>query len=423
MSGSPGHETPWSDYWTSAPWRLLEVERAMTEDRQADGSESRVDELVHDLYVTALEFDWALKPEDIVDLSRRPHAKPARRRVGVVLVAAAILVVFFVPFPHLSVFDRLGDHPGVISTGAPKTPACKIEGLEITYFGGSGAAGTAITSFKMTNTSKVACVLSGYPTLRFFTGPPSAPRSFAVKISHNGPGIAFASHPRPVLLTPSGSSGSAGKGAGLLFTSGDFASNGSGDCPQVTSIVLRLGDSGPGKRVFLWYPTNVCRSPAWANVSSFFPASSLDSYTLPTISPYCAMSDLLVSAGKGEAGLGHLGLPILFRNVAPIPCAVSSYPSVGFLDKSGRRVATAKDTSSGYLGGLPQGTANLLASTSCLAKRHRHWWRDWTQKPTAVPALVIRHLSCRFLASLVSPRQFASPTVSMPVPISRCTPS
>ena len=30
------------------------------------------------------------------------------RRVGVVLVAAVIIVVFFVPLPHVSIFDRLG---------------------------------------------------------------------------------------------------------------------------------------------------------------------------------------------------------------------------------------------------------------------------------------------------------------------------
>ncbi|MGA2529445.1 MAG: DUF4232 domain-containing protein [Acidimicrobiales bacterium] len=330
----------------------------MTEDRRVGSFESRVDELVHDLYTSALAFDWVLKPEDIVGSSRRPRVKRARRRVGVVLVAAAILVVFFVPFPHLSVFDRLGHHPSAISTGAPKTPVCKIGQLEITYYGGSGAAGTAITSFKLSNSSKVACVLGGYPTVQFFAGTLSAPRSFAVNVSHTGPGIAFASHPRAMLLTPSSSSGSVSRGAGFLFTSADFASNGSGKCPQVTSIVIRLRDSGRGKRVFLWYPANVCRSPAWANVSSFFPASSLDSYALAPISPWCTMSELSVSAGEGDTGLGHVGLPILFRNMTPIPCGMSSYASVGLLDKSGRRVATAKDTLSGYLGGLSEGTVN-----------------------------------------------------------------
>jgi Tol biopolymer transport system component len=330
----------------------------VAEDSQFQSSESPVDGLVRDLYTTALGFDWELEPEDIVGPSRRPGAKRVPRRVGAVLVAAAILVVFFVPFPHLSVFDRLGHRPSAVSTSGPKTQLCKIGQLRITYYGESAAAGTAITSFKVTNASKVACVLSGYPTVQFFTGTTSAPRPFAVEVSHDGPGIAFASHPRPVVLAPSGSSASAGKAAGLLFTSGDFAADGSGNCPQVTSIVVRLRDSGRGTRVFLWYPTNVCRSPASANVSSFFPASSLDPYALPTIIPWCTMSDLSVSIGEGDAGLGHVGMPILFRNVTVIPCGLSSYPSVGLLGASGRRVATAKDTPSGYLGGLASGTTS-----------------------------------------------------------------
>ncbi|MGA3215403.1 MAG: DUF4232 domain-containing protein [Acidimicrobiales bacterium] len=330
----------------------------MTGDRQFRFSESPVDELVGDLYATALEFDWELEADDIVGSSRRPGTKRARRRVGVGLVAAAIAAVFFVPFPHLSVFDRLGHHPSAISTNRPKTPVCKIGQLSITYHGTSAATGTVITAFKVSNSSKADCVLGGFPKVQFFTGALSAPRPFVVDISHDGPGVAFATGPRPIILAPSGSAGSAGKSAGFLFTSTDFAFNGSSNCPQVTSIVVRLVDSGQGEHALLWYPSNVCRSPAAVNVSSFFPASSLDSYALPSNSPLCTMSDLAVGAGLGGAGLGHVGLPVLFRNRTRIPCRVGSYPSVAVLDRSGRKVATAKDTLSGYLGGLPEKTVN-----------------------------------------------------------------
>ncbi len=338
--------------------RRLGAVSAMTDDRETRSSESPVDELVRGVYSTALHFDWDLAPDDILGATRPPRTKRVRGRVSVALVAAAILVVFFVPLPHLSIFDRLGARPTVPSTSAPKTPVCKIGQLSITDYGGSAATGTGITSFKVADSSKVACVLSGYPTVQFFTGTTDAPRAFAIDVSHDGPGVAFASHPRSIVLGPSGSSTSASNGAGLLFTSGDFASNGSGNCPQVTSIVVRLHDSGQGKRVFLWYPSNVCRSPASVNVSAFFPASSLDSYTLPDISPVCEMSDLSVTAGRGDAGLGHVGLAILFRNVSVIPCRMRYYPSVSLLDASGRRVATGKETPSGYLGGLPQGMSD-----------------------------------------------------------------
>ena len=267
--------------------------------------------------------------------------------------AVAVLVVVVVPLQPLSVFDHL-EHQAR-ATPAVATAPCKIGQLDIVYYGGSGAAGTAITGFKVTNSSKVACVLGGYPTVSFFTGTTSAPRPLAVIVSHQGPGIAFAVHPRPIVIGPSATTKSASKQAALVFTSDDFASDGSDNCPHVTSIVVRLRDAGQGTRVFLWYPSLVCRSPASASVSSFFPASILDSFTLPDLFPICTTSGLRVTAGTGEAGLGHAGLPILFRNVSVIPCRMRYYPSVGLLDASGRRVATARDTPSGYLGGLPAG--------------------------------------------------------------------
>ncbi len=268
--------------------------------------------------------------------------------------AVAVLVVFVVPLQRSGALDRSGHQPG--ATSAAATAPCKIGQLDIVYYGESGAAGTSIVGFKVTDSSKNACDLSGYPTVEFFTGTTSAPRPLAVNVSHEGPGIAFAAHPRPIVVGPSATATSADKQAAFVFTSADFASDGSDNCPLVSSIVVRLPQTGQGTRVFLWYPSLVCRSPASASVSSFFPASSLDSYTLPDLSPPCTTSDLRVIAGGGEAGLGHVGLLILFRNVSVIPCRMRYYPSVALLDASGRRVATAKDTPSGYLGGLPAGT-------------------------------------------------------------------
>ena len=267
--------------------------------------------------------------------------------------AVAAFVLFVIPFQGSGMLDRAGHQPS--ATSAASTALCRIGQLDIVYYGESGAAGTAIAGFKVTNSSKIACDLSGYPALEFFTGTTSAPRPLAVNVSHEGPGIAFAAHPRLIVMGPSATATSAGKQAAFVFTSADFASDGSDNCPQVSSIVVRLPQTGQGTRVFLWYPSLVCRSPASAGVSSFFPASSLDSYTLPDLSPPCTMSHLRVIAGGGEAGLGHVGLPILFRNVSVIPCRMRSYPSVALLDASGRRVATARDTPSGYLGGLPAG--------------------------------------------------------------------
>jgi DNA-binding beta-propeller fold protein YncE len=71
--------------------------------------------------------------------------------------------------------------------------------------------------------------------------------------------------------------------------------------------------------------------------------------------PQCQNGDLAVSPGRPELGLGHEGLPILFRNVTPGPCMIFGYPGVAALNAKGRQVAQAVRTPSGYLGGLVSG--------------------------------------------------------------------
>lgn len=53
--------------------------------------------------------------------ARRHRQRPWARRLGVVLVAAAILVVFFVPLPRLSLFRRLVSSPRLGTTGGGTT--------------------------------------------------------------------------------------------------------------------------------------------------------------------------------------------------------------------------------------------------------------------------------------------------------------
>jgi Protein of unknown function (DUF4232) len=72
----------------------------------------------------------------------------------------------------------------------------------------------------------------------------------------------------------------------------------------------------------------------------------------PTTPPPCTGSELAVSAGQAGAGLGHEGLPILFRNISPTACSLYGYPGVAGLNSSGQQVIHATRTSSGYLGGL-----------------------------------------------------------------------
>ncbi len=98
----------------------------MTENREPRSFDRRVDEALRDLYTAAMEFDWNAGPEEILGSSRHPRSTRVRRRASVVLVAIAIVVVFFVPFPHSSVFDRLSRQPNRNVPGSHKPSADKL---------------------------------------------------------------------------------------------------------------------------------------------------------------------------------------------------------------------------------------------------------------------------------------------------------
>ena len=81
-------------------------------------------------YADASRIDWPFIPSDVTEQPARPRRHRRRRPPGpwthrllVVAVAAAILVVFFVPLPHLSLFKRLvtPTKPTVATSGS-KTP-------------------------------------------------------------------------------------------------------------------------------------------------------------------------------------------------------------------------------------------------------------------------------------------------------------
>jgi hypothetical protein len=67
--------------------------------------------------------------------------------------------------------------------------------------------------------------------------------------------------------------------------------------------------------------------------------------------PACANADLTVWVGARGAGLGHVGLTIVFTNGSHHQCTLYGYPGVAGLDRTGRQVTQALRTLSGYLGG------------------------------------------------------------------------
>jgi hypothetical protein len=69
----------------------------------------------------------------------------------------------------------------------------------------------------------------------------------------------------------------------------------------------------------------------------------------------CSSTDLEVSLGQGDAGLGHVGIPIVFTNIGTTACTLYGYPGVAMLDSQGEQVVQATRTLTGYLGGLESG--------------------------------------------------------------------
>jgi hypothetical protein len=77
--------------------------------------------------------------------------------------------------------------------------------------------------------------------------------------------------------------------------------------------------------------------------------------------PGCANADLAVGVGRTGAGLGHVGLTIVFTNGSRHLCTLYGYPGVAGVDRTGRQVTQAVRTLSGYLGGSYTKTTVRLA--------------------------------------------------------------
>ena len=65
----------------------------------------------------------------------------------------------------------------------------------------------------------------------------------------------------------------------------------------------------------------------------------------------CANADLTVSVGPSGAGMGHVGLTIVFTNSSDHQCTLTGYPGVAGMDSTSRKVTQALQTLGGYMGG------------------------------------------------------------------------
>lgn len=65
----------------------------------------------------------------------------------------------------------------------------------------------------------------------------------------------------------------------------------------------------------------------------------------------CTAHQLVLTAGKENGGVGHVGFPLRFTNTSVGKCSLHGYPGVQALDKHGKPNMNAERTKSGYLGG------------------------------------------------------------------------
>ena len=93
-------------------------------------------------------------------------------------------------------------------------------------------------------------------------------------------------------------------------------------------------------------------SPSASAPSPAVPTRAVSSLPPDEPAAYCRLTELRVSAGQGDAGLGHEGGAIVFTNVGRRVCELTGYPGVAAVDASGRQVAQARRTLRGYLGGV-----------------------------------------------------------------------
>ena len=120
------------------------------DDDALDPVEQEVESRLRAAAAAAASAPWELSHDELTRVSRRPdRARVFGRRVGVVLVAAVIIVVFFVPLPHVSIFDRLGKSATTPATSiGPAAAAADFQpglvvpaGSATVYVLGSGRCG------------------------------------------------------------------------------------------------------------------------------------------------------------------------------------------------------------------------------------------------------------------------------------------
>ncbi len=128
----------------------------------------------------------------------------------------------------------------------PSAPACSTTDLSgvVNASPGGAAAGSTYYPLNLTNTSKTACYLFGYPGVSFVTGPSGS--QIGQPASRN-PAVA----PRTVILTPGGT-------AHVTVQVVDALNYSKSDCKPVTAHWLKVFPPGQFTALYIKFTATTC---------------------------------------------------------------------------------------------------------------------------------------------------------------------
>lgn len=151
-------------------------------------------------------------------------------------------------------------------------------------------------------------------------------------------------------------------------------------------------------------------SPTPATPSSPPPAPA-PSTTAPNGGPPPCLTKQLSTIDKpGAAGLGHVGIVLVFTNKGPT-CTLSGYPGVDGV-RAGTAVVHAQRTLSGYLGGAPSVAAVTLTAGQSASALLEGFGAPVSGQPcTAYTSLLVTPPNNRESAPLTSRAPLCSPQI------------
>jgi hypothetical protein len=280
-------------------------------------------------WVTPGTIGYTSRATCVADARPRPHAQPlpsvamegVRARAVRGGAAARLIAAICVSAAAGYGAGHLTARAAAPSAGAAPVAVrpCRLSQLDISYFGSSGAAGTAMWGFGVSLAEGPRCSLDGFPEIRLETGQLAHLAPLAPSLASDDAAMPGAGAGRPIMLASS-------HAAGFVLTSRDFGQE--GDCPEppVTSISVSLPHGAGSLQVPLADAASDCGGGA--SVSAFMPVADLRASVLPVGQPLCSNSQLSGTVVAGGGYAGHLETVVVLHDRSRAPCELFGYAAL-----------------------------------------------------------------------------------------------